>query len=58
MLDKELINKYNLIKTPEELLEFMDNNINYGYLGKNNKVYYFGDIDFDKDWYNEYVLEY
>ena len=57
MLDKELINKYNLIKTPEELLEFMDNNINYGYLGKNNKVYYFGDVDFDKDWYNEYILE-
>ena len=57
MIDKELINKYNLIKTPEELLEFMDNNINYGYLGKNNKVYYFGDVDFDKDWYNEYILE-
>ena len=57
MIDKELINKYNLIKTPEELLEFMSNNINYGYLGKNNKVYYFGDVDFDKDWYDEYVLE-
>ena len=57
MLDRELINKYSLIKTPEELLEFMDNNINYGYLGKNNKVYYFGDVDFDKDWYHEYILE-
>lgn len=57
MVDKELINKYNLIKTPEELLDFMDKNINYGYLGKNNKLYYFGDNDFDKDWYLEYVLE-
>ena len=57
MLDKELINKYNLIKTPKELLEFMDSNINYGYLGKNNKIYYFGDINFDKDWYNEYIFE-
>jgi hypothetical protein len=46
MIDKELIHKYNLIKTPEELLNFMSNNINYGYLGKNDKIYYFGDVDF------------
>ena len=57
MIDKELINKYNYIKTPEELLEFMSNNINYGYLGKNNKIYYYGDDDFDKDWESEYILE-
>ena len=57
MIDKELIHKYKLIKTPEELLDFMSNNINYGYLGKNNKIYYFGDSNFDSDWYSEYVLE-
>jgi len=57
MIDKELINKYILINTPEELLEFMSTNINYGYLGKNNKIYYYGDEDFDKDWYSEYILE-
>ena len=47
----------NNIKTPEELLEFMSNNINYGYLGKNGKVYHYDDADFNSDWYSEYILE-
>ncbi len=45
------------INTPEELLNFMSNNINYGYLGNNGRVYHFDDSDFDKDWYNKYVLQ-
>lgn len=45
------------IKTPEELLNFMSNKINYGYLGKNGRVYHSDDSDFDKDWYEEYILE-
>ena len=45
------------IKTPEELLKFMESNIKYGYLGKNKKVYYFDDEDFNKDWLDQYVLE-
>lgn len=44
------------IKTPQELLEFMKN-IKYGYLGKNGRVYKYDDPDFDKDWYDEYILE-
>lgn len=47
----------NNIKTPEELLEFMTNNINYGYLGKNGRIYHFDDIDFNPDWYEQYILE-
>ena len=47
----------NYIKTPEELLEFMTNNINYGYLGKNGRIYHYDDVDFDSDWYKYYVLE-
>ena len=43
---------YQKIKTPNELLMFMDK-INYGYLSKNNKVY----LNNDGDWYLEYVLE-
>lgn len=45
------------IKTPEELLNFMSNNINYGYLGKNGRIYKFDDIDYNSDWYNQYILE-
>ena len=47
----------NNIKTPEELLDFMSHNINYGYLGKNGKVYHQGDSNFDEDWYKQYILE-
>ena len=45
------------IKTPEQLLEFMTNNISYGYLGKNERVYHSDDLDFNLSWFNEYVLE-
>ena len=45
------------IKTPEELLDYMKNNIQYGYLGNNGKIYHYNDFDFDKDWYQEYILE-
>ena len=47
----------NDIKTPEELLNFMSNNINYGYLGKNGRVYHYDDSDFDSSWYEQYILE-
>ena len=45
------------IKTPEELLDFMSNNINYGYLGKNGRVYHYDDLDFNSEWYDQYILE-
>jgi len=45
------------IKTPEELLNFMSNNINYGYLGRNGRVYHYDDCDFNDEWYTEYLLE-
>ncbi|MBQ8132008.1 MAG: hypothetical protein IJ193_05920 [Bacilli bacterium] len=47
----------NEIKTPEELLHFMSNNINYGYLGKNGRVYHYDDVDFNSDWFEQYILE-
>ena len=47
----------NNIKTPKELLNFMSNNINYGYLGKNGKVYHDDDPNFDLDWFEQYILE-
>lgn len=45
------------IKTPEELLDYMSNSINYGYLGKNGRVYHYDDSDFDLDWHEQYILE-
>ena len=45
------------IKTPEELLSFMSQNINYGYLGKNGRIYHQNDFDFNSNWYEEYILE-
>ncbi len=47
----------NSINTPEELLKFMDNNIEYGYLGKNRKIYHYDDPNFNRDWYDNCILE-
>ena len=47
-----MIDEYQKIKTPNELLMFMDM-INYGYLSKSSKVY----LNSDGDWYLEYILE-
>ena len=47
----------NNIKTPEALLDFMSKNINYGYLGKNGRVYHYDDIDFNEEWEQLYILE-
>ena len=51
------IKAFNDVKTPQELLEFMDKNINYGYVGvQTNKLYLFDDPEFNsamfekKDW--------
>ena len=48
---------YTNIKTPNELNEYMNKNILYGYLGKNNKIYMPNDSNFDKDWLDNYILE-
>ncbi|MBR3229484.1 MAG: hypothetical protein IKF91_01500 [Bacilli bacterium] len=45
------------IKTPKELLNFMSTKINYGYLGKNGRVYHYDDSDYSLDWYEQYTLE-
>ena len=45
------------INTPEELFEFMSRKIEYGYLGKNGRVYHVNDTDFDSDWFSQYILQ-
>ena len=49
--------KYEEIKTPLELLDFIMKNFEYGYLGKNNKVYKLDNPKFNECWENNYVLE-
>ena len=47
--------KYEEIKTPEELLEWMQD-ITYGYQGK-TKFYKYDDENFNEVWFDEYILE-
>ncbi len=49
--------EYNKIKTVQDLYDFLDSNIKYGYLGKSGRVYHYGDEDFDNSWKEEYILE-
>lgn len=37
--------KYNNIKTPEDLLKFMDLNIKFGFIGNNKRLYDSSDLD-------------
>jgi hypothetical protein len=45
------------IQTPEELLSFLEGNISYGFIGKNDKVYAHDDKDWDADFDKEYFLQ-
>jgi hypothetical protein len=47
----------NNIKSPRELLEFMDKNINYGFVGKNGKKYLDPYSPEWNDWYNECFVQ-
>lgn len=53
----KITNEFNEINSPQELLNFITKHINYGYLSKNKKVYHYNDKDFNKNWYNEYILQ-
>ncbi len=52
-----MIEKYNDINTPEELLDFMSNNIEYGFLGKDGSVFHYFEEDFNDNFFTQYVLE-
>lgn len=54
---KSLDQLFEKLKTPEELLEYMDKNIEYGYVSKdNNKIYPYSDADFNSH-FEEYFLQ-
>lgn len=55
---KTLDQLFEKLKTPEELLEYMEKNLEYGYVGKeNNKIYSNSDPDFDINFDKEYFLQ-
>lgn len=54
---KSLVEKYQSIVTPEELLKFMSQYFSYGYLGKDGRVFVPTDIDFNDSWYLNYRLQ-
>ena len=54
---ESLVEKYQNIVTPEELLEFMNQYFSYGYLGKDGRLFVPTDIDFDDSWYLNYQLQ-
>lgn len=54
----EKIKAFENIKTPDGLLSFMENNIHYGFVGKNNKkIYAYDDERVDADFLKEYYLQ-
>jgi len=48
---------FDKVDSPCELLNFMSENINYGYLGKSGRVYHYDDNDFNNKWFDDYMLE-
>lgn len=54
---KSLVEKYQNITTPAELLEFMNEHFSYGYLGKDGRVFVPIDSDFDDSWCLNYQLQ-
>lgn len=50
--------KYSEIKTPEDLLKFMEENIIYGFVSKDNKIYKDPDsLEWNNDWYSECIVQ-
>lgn len=49
---------YYELKTPEELMDYMKDNFEYGYLDKDNNIHHYDDPNYDDlDWLNIYMLE-
>ncbi|MFZ4632285.1 MAG: transglutaminase-like domain-containing protein [Patescibacteria group bacterium] len=49
---------FEKINTPEELSEYMEKNLEYGYVGKeSNRIYSSVDADFDNNFDKEYILQ-
>jgi len=45
------------IKTPTELLQYMQDNIKYGFVSRDGRVYQNDDIDWGRDWYSTCTVQ-
>lgn len=52
-----MLEKFKQIKSPEELIKFLIENISTGYVGKNGKVYYPSNQDYDSDLKAQYLVQ-
>lgn len=48
---------FDELKIPSDLMKFMDDNITYGFVGKNGKKYIDQDEKWQKDWFSECVIQ-
>jgi len=48
---------FDKLKTPPDLLDFMDDNIKYGFVNKNGKKYFEQNEEWSRDWYNECIVQ-
>jgi len=53
----DVISKYINTQTPTDLQIFMNDNIKYGFVGRNGRKYYCDDTDWDRDWFNECIVQ-
>lgn len=49
--------KFNDIDSPKKLLDFMNQNIKYGFVGRNRKLYFNLQSENSNDWYNECLVQ-
>ncbi len=54
--DKNIISDFLKLKTPSDLLNFMDT-ITYGFVGKNGKKYTQQNAEWDRDWYCQCIVQ-
>jgi len=51
------ISDFKNIKTPSELMDFMNDNITYGFISKTGRVYIDQDEDWNKDWFTQCIVQ-
>ncbi len=49
--------EFNKVNNPQELLSFMSNNIKYGFVGKNGKIYIDQNSEEWNDWYEQCLVQ-
>ncbi len=55
--NSDKLSTYEKITTPQDLQKFMSRNIHYGFVSRTGRKYFDGDKDWDKDWFNDCVIQ-